>query len=168
MFPVLPWFEGQPINLAGGIFTTGSGLSASMLYFLNRTTGWRSATAFTISTCYANYTSVDAFSTSLFIHYSIDLLYCESMSHSHIILAGWCHIPNWYCKSFSRHLCTAWGIFDSHSKDFWSPLKSDSTVNTDTHKYFLIFPIAHLTVASSPKNIYLDFSSGNTVDIEMK
>ena len=39
MFPVLPWFVVMPINFTGGIFTTGTGLSASMLYFVNRTTG---------------------------------------------------------------------------------------------------------------------------------
>ena len=41
-------------------------------------------------------------------------------------------------------------------------------MNSDTHKYFLKFPMAQLTAAASPKNICLDFYSGNTVDIDMK
>ena len=41
-------------------------------------------------------------------------------------------------------------------------------MNYDPHKYFLKFPIDHLTAATSPTNLCLDFSSGDTVDIEMK
>ena len=38
MFPFLPYFEGPPINLTGGIFNIGTGLSESVLSFVNRTT----------------------------------------------------------------------------------------------------------------------------------
>ena len=75
---------------------------------------------------------------------------------------------NWYCNSLDRHLCTTWGTLASDSKNLFSPLKSDSTVNYDPQKYFLNFPAAHLNAATSPTKICLDFSSGDTVDIEMK
>ena len=39
MLTFLTWFYGPPINLAGGIFVTGTGSSSSILYFFNRTTG---------------------------------------------------------------------------------------------------------------------------------
>ena len=51
---------------------------------------------------------------------------------------------------------------------FFSPLQLDNTLNYDPHKYFLNFPMAHITADDSPKNIYLDFSSGDTVDTETK
>ena len=38
MFPIIPYFEGSPLNLTGGIFTTGTGLSASMFSFVNIST----------------------------------------------------------------------------------------------------------------------------------
>ena len=41
-------------------------------------------------------------------------------------------------------------------------------MNYDPHKYFLNFPMAHLTAAASPKNLHLDFFSGDTVNLEMK
>ena len=56
----------------------------------------------------------------------------------------------------------------SDSNNFINPLQSDSTMNYDIHKYFLKFPMAHLTTGASPKKICLDFSSGDTVDLDMK
>ena len=168
MFNVLPCFEGPHINLTGGRFTTITGLSASMLYFVNRTTGWWSAPSFTIDGCACKETSGDAIYTSLLLHDSGALLYCDSISHYHIILAGCYHITNWYWKNSSRHLCTIWGTLASDSKNVFSPLKSDTTVNYDTHKYFLNFPMAHLTASTSPKNPCVDFYSGDTVDTDMK
>ena len=41
-------------------------------------------------------------------------------------------------------------------------------MNYDTEKYFLNLPIAHLTVADFTTKICIDFSSGDTVHIEMK
>ena len=41
-------------------------------------------------------------------------------------------------------------------------------MNSDPHKYFLNFHMAHLTVADSPKNLCLEFYSGETVDINIK
>ena len=168
MFPALPCFEGPPINLTGGIFTTTTGLSASVFSFLNITTGWWYAPSFTSSGRASKESSVGALSTSLFLHDYVALLYHESMSYSHIILSSWYHITNWYCNSSACHLCTTWGTLASDSNIFCSPLKSDSTVNYDPHKYFLDFSMAHLTTAASLTKLFLDFSSGDTVDIEMK
>ena len=42
------------------------------------------------------------------------------------------------------------------------------TVNYATHKYFLKFSIDHLTADDSPTKLYLEFSSGDTVDLDMK
>ena len=41
-------------------------------------------------------------------------------------------------------------------------------MNSDPHKYFLNSPIAHLTADTSPTKLCLDFSSGDTFDLEMK
>ena len=139
-----------------------------MLYFVNRTTGWWSAPYLTISDYASKETSVDALSTSLFLHNSIPLLYRESMSHYHIILASWFHINNLYCNSSALHLCTTLCKLDSDSNNLCGPLKYDSTVNYDPHKYFMNFPTAHLTSDASPTKLCLDFSSGKTVDLEMK
>ena len=106
MFHVIPCFEGSPINLTGGIFTTGTVLYAPMLYFVNRTTGWWYAPSFTISEFYAKETSVGELSASLFLHNYVTLFYRYSMSHLDFILVGWFHIVNWYCKISDRRLCT--------------------------------------------------------------
>ena len=63
MLPVLPFLVGPPINITGGIITIGTGLSAPILYFVNRTTGWWSALYFTIYECAAKENSVNAFYT---------------------------------------------------------------------------------------------------------
>ena len=116
MFPVITWFEGTTINLTDGIFNCETGLSASMLSFVNRTTGWWYDPYFTISGCANKETFVDAFSTSLFLHNSLVLLYRDRMSYSDIILSGQWHITNWYCNSSARHLCTKWGTLASYLK----------------------------------------------------
>ena len=120
MLPVIHWFEGTPINLTGGRFTTGTGLSASMFCFLNRTTGWCSTPYFTISEYSDKEFSVDTLYKSLFLHYSVSLFYCDSMSHSHIILSSQFHIKNWYCNSLANHLCTTWVTLYSDSNIFQS------------------------------------------------
>ena len=91
MFPIITCFVGPPMKLTGGRFTTGTGLSAYMFSFVNITTDRWSASSFTIYECDSKKTSVDTLSTSLLLHNSVALLYCGSMSHSHIILAGICH-----------------------------------------------------------------------------
>ena len=72
MFLFLPWFLGPPINLTGGIFTSGTGLYASILSFVNRTTGIWFATSFTNSNCDTKDNSVDTLSTSLYLHNYLD------------------------------------------------------------------------------------------------
>ena len=79
---------GPPINLIGGIFITVTGLSASIIYFVNRTTGRCSAPYFTIDEYASKETYVDALSTSLSLHNSVALLYYGRISNSHIILDG--------------------------------------------------------------------------------
>ena len=116
MLPVIPSFKGPPINLTGEIFSTGIGLSASMLSFVNSTTESWYNPSFTIYACVAKETSVDAFSTSIFLHDYVALFYRDSMSHYHIILSGRCHITNWHCNISSFHLCTTWGTLSSDSK----------------------------------------------------
>ena len=54
MMPVIYCFVGTPINLTSGGFSTGTDLSASILYFVNRTTGGWQATYFTNDMCVAN------------------------------------------------------------------------------------------------------------------
>ena len=63
---------GQPLNLKGGRFTTGTGLSASILFFVNISTGRWSAISFTITQCASNDTSVDALYTSFYLHGYVD------------------------------------------------------------------------------------------------
>ena len=41
-------------------------------------------------------------------------------------------------------------------------------MNYDTHKYFINFPMSHITVYASTTKLCLDFFSCDTVDIEMK
>ena len=168
MLPVIPWLVETPINLTGGRIINGKGFSAPILYFDNKTTGWWSATYFTMAECATKDTSVDELSTSFYTHDSVALFYRERMSHSYIILAGRCHITNWYCNNSVRHLCTTWGTLASDSKNFCSPLQDDSNVNYDPHNYFLNFPMDHLNADTYPTKLCLDFSSGYTVDHEMK
>ena len=106
MLLVLALLLGLPINLIGGIITTGIGLSVSISSFVNRTTVWWSALSFTIAECAATDTSVYEFSVSLSLHDYMALFYHDIMSHSHIILSGWFHIKNWYCSNSALHLCT--------------------------------------------------------------
>ena len=61
VLPVLPYHVGTPINLIGERITIGTGLSAPILFFVNRTTGWWSALSITIAECAAKDTSVDVF-----------------------------------------------------------------------------------------------------------
>ena len=149
-------------------FNTVTGLYASIFSFLNRTNGCWSSPSFTIAECADKDTSVGVLYTSLFLHNYVALLYHDRMSHSYIILAGHCHIKNWYCTILHIHLCTTWVTLASASNNFWSQLKTDSTVNSYPHKYFLYFPFPHRTVSASPTKLCIGFSSGNTVDLEMK
>ena len=106
MIPVISCLLGTPINLTSGRFTTGTGLSEYIFYFVNISTGRWSALYFIIAECSANDTSVDEFYTSFSLHDSMDFMQRDSISHSHIILAGRCHITNGYCNNLARHLCT--------------------------------------------------------------
>ena len=63
LLPVITCLVGAPINLTGGRIITRTGLSAPILYFVNRTTGWWSAIYFTIADCAAKEISVDSLST---------------------------------------------------------------------------------------------------------
>ena len=74
MLPVITFLVGPPINLTGGRFPTGTGLSTSILYILNSTTGWWSAPFFTITECDSNDNSTDALYTSLYLHDYVALL----------------------------------------------------------------------------------------------
>ena len=134
MLHVPPLFLGTPINPTGGIFTNGKGLSASIPSFVNSTTGIWSAPYFINAECATKDTPFDAFSTSFSLHDSVDLLYCDSILHSHIILSGRCHIMNWCCKTSDSHLCTTCGTLASDSKIFCSPLQPDSNMNSDPNK----------------------------------
>ena len=53
-------------------------------------------------------------------------------------------------------------------KDFFSPLKYDSTMKYAPKKYFLKIPMAHITEAASPTKLCLEFSNDDTVDLKMK
>ena len=79
----------MPINFTGGIFTTGTGLSASMLYFVNGSTGSWPAPYVTNYDCAAKDTYFDALYTSLSLRYYVTLSYRGIMFHYHIILSGW-------------------------------------------------------------------------------
>ena len=72
MLLIIPSLVGDPVNLTGGIIATVTGLSASILSFLNRTTGWWSAIYFTVAECTAKDLTVDAFSMSFSLHDSVD------------------------------------------------------------------------------------------------
>ena len=122
------------MNFNGVIFPTKIGLSTSKLSFVNRTTGRWSAPYFSYDKCSSKVNYSDALSTLLSLHYYIDFLYCGIIPHAHIILSGRCHITFFYCNNLSRHLCTTWVTLASDSSNFWSPLKSDITVNSATHK----------------------------------
>ena len=156
------------MEFSGGIFPTKIVFSASNISFLNRTTGRCSVPSFTNADFAANETSFYAFSTSFSLHDYVAFLYCDSISHSHIILSGRCHISNCYYNNSASHLCTTWGTLASYSNIFCSTLKSDITVNYATHKDFLKLPMTHLNAADSPTKLCIEFSSGNTVDLETK
>ena len=148
--PVLPWLLGAPVNLTGWIFTTGTGLLASIFSFVNRTTDRWSAISFTITECSANDTSVNSFYTSFSLHSSVALFYRDIISHFHIILSGQGQITNSYWNSSALHLRNTLGTFSSDSNNFYCPLQYDTTVNSDLHKNFITFPMSHLTVSDSP------------------
>ena len=79
MLPVLTWYMGPTKNLTCVRFTTGKGLSSSMLSFLNMTTIIWYYPSFTNDECAANDTSVDEFYTLLYLHDYVALLYCNIM-----------------------------------------------------------------------------------------
>ena len=159
---------GPHINLTGGIFTTGTGSSASILSFVNRTNGRWYTPSFNITKCAAKATYVYALSTSFYLHDFVALLYCDSIFNSHIIPAGQCHIKNWYCNNLAHHLCTTWSTLAFDSKSICTPLQSDITVNSAPHKYFLNFQMSQITADASPTKPGIEFYNGGTVDIAMK
>ena len=108
MLPVLPFLMGPHMNFIGGLFLTKIGLSVSKLSFLNMTTGRWSATSFTNAKCAIKDTSIYSFSTPLSLHNYVAFFNRKSILHSHIILDSWCHIKNWYCNNWTRHLCATW------------------------------------------------------------
>ena len=168
MLPILPWLLGPRINLTDGIFATGKGLSASILHFVNSTTSIWSAPSFANAECASKDTYVDTFYTSFYLHEYVSLLYCDIMSLYHIILGGRCYITNCHDNNLAHRLCTTWGTLASDSNNFYCPLKYDSTLNSDPHKYFLKISMDNLTLDFSPTKICPDFYSGDTVDIEIK
>ena len=159
---------GPCTNLTGGRIITGTGLSASILSFVNRTNVRWCYPYFTNDEFDFNNTYVDAFSTSFSLQNSVALLYHNSIPNSHISLAVQCHTKNWYSKNSALHLCTTWGTLASDSNCFCSPLKSDSTVNSSTDNYFLNFPMDQLTAAAYPTKLWIEFSSGDINDLDMK
>ena len=134
---------------------------------MNRTSGRWYNPYFTNYGFSSKETSVYSFSTSFFLHNSVALLYCYRISHSCIILSGWFHIKI-DIATINLTICVPRVVHYPLIKIFFSPLQSDSDVNSDPHKQLLRFTIYHLAAASSPKNLCLDFSSGDTVDLEMK
>ena len=134
VLPVINWFVGPPINFTCGRFSNITGLYISMISFANRTTGRWSDTYFNNDDCDKNEPSIDSLSTTLPLQNYVALLYHSRMLHYHIILDGQCHITDWYCKIFSRHLCNKWYTLDYDSKNLCSPLQSDSTVNSAPQK----------------------------------
>ena len=122
ILPVLTWFLGPPTNLNGEIFATGKSLSSSILYFVNHNTVGSSSPYFTSADCDVKDTSFDEFYTSFYLHDDVVLLFCDIMSHSHIILSEGCNITSWYCNSSYRCLYTMWGTLASGSNVFESPL----------------------------------------------
>ena len=106
MLHVISCLVGTSIKLTGGKITTGIGLSVSILYFLNRTTGWWSAISSTIAECASKDTYVDTFYTSFYLHEYVSLLYCDIMSLYHIILGGRCYITNCHDNNLAHRLCT--------------------------------------------------------------
>ena len=74
MLSVPTCLMGAPINLTGDRFTNGTGLSESILYFTNRTTGRWSAIYFNITECAAEDTSIIPLSTSFSLYDYVDLL----------------------------------------------------------------------------------------------
>ena len=89
MLPIIYQFMGPPINLTGGIFTTVTGLSESILYFVNWTTVRWYYPYFINDECASKENSVDALSTSFYLHNYVALLYCGIIPKSQIILSGW-------------------------------------------------------------------------------
>ena len=106
----ITWIVVPPIKFTGGRFTTVTSLSAYILSFVSRTTGRWSARYLNNYKCAAKYYSVDEFYTSFYLHNSVAFFYCDSISHSQIIISGLCHITNWYCNNSARQLRTTWGI----------------------------------------------------------
>ena len=165
MLPVIPCFVLPPVNFNGGRFSTKICLSTSKISFVNINNVWWYVTLVGSDGCADKYLYVDGFSTSLYLHDFVALLYCNIISQSHIILSRRCHITNLYCKKLDCRLCTTWGTLASDSNNFCIPLKYDSIMNSSSRKYFLNFPMAHLTTDDSNTKLCLDFYSGNTVDI---
>ena len=117
---VINWLVVPHINLTGGIFTTGTGLSTYIFYFVHRTTGRWYYASFTNSECDAKDTYVDALSTPFSLQNSMALFYSEITLNPHIILYGRCHITNWYCNNYALRMYTytTWGTLASGSKIF--------------------------------------------------
>ena len=83
-------------------------------------------------------------------------------------MLGNCY-PDYVLVSQSTHWSLFWvGHNSLQFKYFSSPLQSESTVNSSTHKYLLEFPMERLTATASPTNLCLECSSGDTVDLDMK
>ena len=98
MFPDLPWFLAPSTNFNGDGFPTKIGLSVYKLSFVNSIIVWWSFTLVASAGCAYKYFSANALSASFSLHDFVPFLYHEIISHSHIILAVWCHITNWCCK----------------------------------------------------------------------
>ena len=167
MLPVIPCFVGSPINLTGGRFTTRTGLSASILYFVNNITGrWFTPLKKLEVCCQGHF-------CWCIVHIIVSPWFCffvvlqQNITLQHKF--WWpCHITNWFCNNSYHHLCITWSKLASDSNSFCIPLQSDSTLNSDPQKYFLHFFLAHPTLADSTTNICLDFSYGNTIVLEIK
>ena len=105
IFPVLPYFVVPPKNLNEKKFNTEIDLSATILSFNNSTTDAGSITYHTRDECDIKETSADEFSKLFYLQDSTALVYCDSMSYTHIIFwkIQYC---NFYCNSLAHHLCT--------------------------------------------------------------
>ena len=118
MLPVILWFVGPHVKFNDGRFTNKIGFSASKLSFVNGANVWWYISLIASYGCADKNIYVDAFFTSFSLHNSVALVYSYSIPHYNIIIAGRCHITNWYCNNSACHMCTTcvtlasyWNIF---------------------------------------------------------
>ena len=137
-------------NLVYSVVYNQSGLSTSILFFVNRTTVKWSSPSFTNSECATNDTSVYAFSKLLSLHNSVAFIIIVTayFTPTSFLLAG---AIIWIGTAKIRlDTCVPHGVHWPLIRRFYIKIQSDITVNSYPHKYFLNYSMDHLTAASSP------------------